>query len=396
MHFPTSLFLSGFLTLGAAISEGVSGGRNHQYFHRRHARVDGVAPAEVMPAAVEPAVVETAHVEPATVHGPPNNAVVDISTPPNNALTTSASTIVHVTGTSIQTLVPTAIATVVDDSTTLLTSLSTPLATSGAKVAPTNGGTHELSSSYGIAPTSTSATAETVVSSTPPAKVTSIVVTTESIGVVTSITEGGSVFNCSSTSSLMPPTTLNTTSTSPSRGVNATTTPFSTITGNATIHPITSTPVTTNTTTNTTTTRKFSTKSSLATTSTSTPTAAWSSSTKTSSTPALPSPSTTYKLTLATPSASAVASQSNGLDMGEFNKTKPCFDKKCEDPGSEMTFNKTVTFNVGSGGDGGIRLGKGPDVASAATGGRGGGTLRTGISMVVVVVVGVSIALGVL
>jgi len=81
--------------------------------------------------------------------------------------------------------------------------------------------------------------------------------------------------------------------------------------------------------------------------------------------------------------------------MGEFNKTKPCFDKKCEDPGSEMTFNKTVTFNVGSGGDGGIRLGRGPDVASAATGGRGGGTLRTGIS-VAVVVVGVSIALGVL
>ena len=79
--------------------------------------------------------------------------------------------------------------------------------------------------------------------------------------------------------------------------------------------------------------------------------------------------------------------------MAEFNKTKPCFDKKCDDPGSEMTYNKTVTFHVDQGGDGGIRLGKGPGVASAATGGRDDRALRVGVA---VVVVGVSAALAVL
>jgi len=80
--------------------------------------------------------------------------------------------------------------------------------------------------------------------------------------------------------------------------------------------------------------------------------------------------------------------------MGEFNKTKPCFSKKCDDPGSEMTYNKTVTFHVDHGGDGGVRLGRGPDVASAATRGRDGQALRMG--MAVVVVVGLSAALAVL
>lgn len=80
--------------------------------------------------------------------------------------------------------------------------------------------------------------------------------------------------------------------------------------------------------------------------------------------------------------------------MAEFNKTKPCFDKKCDDPGSEMTYNKTVTFHVDQGGDGGVRLGRGPDVANVATGRRDNGALRMG--MAAAVVVGVSAALAVL
>ncbi|PWW76325.1 hypothetical protein C7212DRAFT_280692 [Tuber magnatum] len=367
MHFSTSLYLFSFLTLGAAFQEGVSAGRNHQRFHRRYGPVDGIVPAGVTPPSVEPAVVE-----PATVEGPPNNAVVDISQPPTG---TGAA--------GIQTLVPTTLATAVKDS-TLPASLSAPPPTSETCVVPTNGDAHELPSGHGVAPTTTSATGETVVSSTPPAIATSSVVTTKSTtGSVATSTKGRSISNYSSTSSLKPPATID----APSTGSNATTASFTLI---ASSDSITSTLITTNTTTASSSTSK----GFVTTTSTSTPRTVLSGSAKTSSGYSKPPPSTTtYRLTLATPSTPAVASQSRGLDMAEFNKTKPCFDKKCEDPESEMTYNKTVTFNVDNGDEGGVRLGRGPDVASVATRRRGEGPLRLGMAAAVV---GISVVLAVL
>ncbi|RPA98696.1 hypothetical protein L873DRAFT_1686337 [Choiromyces venosus 120613-1] len=389
MHFSTSLYLFGFLTLGAAFPEGVLASGYHQHFHRRHAQVEGIVPVEVTLAKIEPAVVEPARVEPATVQGPPNNAVVDVSTPPNNALviptpiTTSGIPVVPP-------IVPTTLATVVkvSDSSTILASPSMPLPTSEVYVVPTAGGTHEGSSGSGIAPTTTcTATGETVVSSAPVTIVKSSVITTESTGTVTS-THGASISN-SSSSSINAPTTLDTTSTSLSTGVNATTTLFPIIASNVNTDSITSTPTTSSSSPS----KEFVTATSTSTTFSPTRTAAWSTSMKISfkySTLVAATHSTTHKLTLATPStAPPEASQSKGLDMAEFNKTKPCFDKKCDDPGSEMTYNKTITFNIDNGGDGGVKFGKGSGVSSAAPTG-----FKMGVAALVVV--GFSVVLTIL